>query len=149
MPQKPCLGVSCVSFNTDFPFSFLFHVLFLSSPLPSLTPTLSLCPSVRSPHGFTGISLPFRALSLPCRTRPRKAASAQSSRSGGEGGSVRVGMERTASTGESGPPSRPGRCWRLDRHLVVWSTDTRWIKWFCYSAPWNVCGSQLSCGRSG
>lgn len=66
--------------------------------------------------GFAGVSLPSRALSPPCRTRQRKAASAQSSRSGGEGGSVLVGMESTASTGESGPPPLPdsegvlGRC---------------------------------------
>lgn len=42
---------------------------------------------------LAGISLPFHALFPPCRTRPQKAASAQSSRSGGEGGSVHVGMD--------------------------------------------------------
>lgn len=45
------------------------------------------------PLALAGVSLPFRALSSPCRTRPRKAASAQSSRSGGEGGNVHVGMD--------------------------------------------------------
>lgn len=57
--------------------------------------------------GSAGGSLPSHALSPTCRTRQRKAASAQSSPSGGEGGSVLVGMESTASTGESGPPPLP------------------------------------------
>lgn len=43
--RKPCLNISCLSFNTDSAFSFLFHVPFLSSPLPSLTPALFFRPS--------------------------------------------------------------------------------------------------------
>lgn len=113
--------------------------------------------------GFAGVSLPSRALSPPCRTRQRKAASAQSSRSGGEGGSVLVGMESTASTGESGPPPLPdwgcrGRhpCHRGCRaaascspqarlphqRLIAWTASTRWILCLsiCCSAPQNTCG---------
>lgn len=48
------------------------------------------------------VSPSFLALFPPCRTRWWKAASAQSSRSGGEGGSVHLGMEIKASTGELG-----------------------------------------------
>lgn len=48
------------------------------------------------------VSPSFLALFPPCRTRWWKAASAQSSRSGGEGGSVLLGMEIKASTGELG-----------------------------------------------
>lgn len=99
--RKPCLNISCLSLSTDSAFSFLFRVPFLLAsalPDPHARP-LSLLSCLL---GFAGVSLPSHALSLPCRTRQRKAASAQSSRSGGEGGSVLVGMERTASTGESG-----------------------------------------------
>lgn len=46
------------------------------------------------------VSPSFLALFPPCRTRWWKAASAQSSRSGGEGGSVLLGMDIKASTGE-------------------------------------------------
>lgn len=93
-----------MSFSTD---SLLF--LSFSMCVPCLT-SAHPDPHARSLSllsrllGFAGVSLPSHALSPPCRTRQRKAASAQSSRSGGEGGSVLVGMESTASTGESGPP---------------------------------------------
>lgn len=73
-----------------FPFPCAIPVLTTTLPgFHTIFSVLSFC----LPLALAGISLPFRALSPPCRTRPRKAASAQSSRSGGEGGSVHVGMD--------------------------------------------------------
>lgn len=95
--RKPHLGVSCLSSSTDSDFYFLFHVPILSFPYhyPPWFRLCIFCSVLLSclPLALAGVSLPFRALSSPCRTRPRKAASAQSSRSGGEGGNVHVGMD--------------------------------------------------------
>lgn len=95
--RKRHLGVSRLSFSTDSAFYFLFHVPFLSFPYhyPPWFRLCIFCSVLLSclPLALAGVSLPFRALSSPCRTRSRKAASAQSSRSGGEGGNVHVGMD--------------------------------------------------------
>lgn len=77
LPQKsPVLGVSCLSFSTDSAFYFLFHVPFLSLPLPALVPTLYFlfCPFVLSPLGFGRHQPP-----LPCPLPPLQNKTAKGS----------------------------------------------------------------------
>lgn len=81
---------------TDFSFSLSFSVCLSFPPLSLAHTSLLLLLLV------SFISPSFLALFPPCRTRWWKAVSAQSSRSGGEGGSVLLGMEIKASTGELG-----------------------------------------------
>lgn len=94
LPEKTISGS-----NTDFSFSpSLSH--FLCVPFPYPVFCLSLIFFFLLCLACWFVSPSFLALFRPCRTRWWKAASAQSSRSGGEGGSVLLGMDIKASTGE-------------------------------------------------
>lgn len=85
--------------NTDFSFSPpLSHLLYVPFPCPVFCLSLIFFFLLCLDCWF--VSPSFLALFPPCRTRWWKAASAQSSRSGGEGGSVLLGMNIKASTGE-------------------------------------------------
>lgn len=106
----------CLGENSVWKNLFLVPILTSLSLSLSLSHSLTLCmftfptPVFRFSLIFFSllclacwfVSPSFLALFPPCRTRWWKAASAQSSRSGGEGGSVLLGMDIKASTGELG-----------------------------------------------
>lgn len=133
--RKPCL-------SNPVRHSIL-TLLFLSFPCavpphPSARPDPHARSSVPSACllGFAGVSPPSHAPSPPCRTRQRKAASAQSSRSGGEGGSVpwewkvqqaQVSRARPLPHSRQGPPRcpllAPGGCCQ---HVSMRTATARW-----------------------
>lgn len=95
---KPHLGVSCLSFSTDSAFYFLFHVPFLSLPLPSLVPTLYFlfCPFVLSPLGFGRRQPPLPCPLLPLQNKTAKGSLSTEQSERGWGGQCARGNGQQA-----------------------------------------------------